>query len=164
MGVGTHQGVRIGHRHIVNFFGHDHTPQIFQVHLVADTGVGGYDVEIIKAFLGPLQQGIAFCVAFIFFGDILGYGIGGAKIIDLHGVIGNQIHGDQRIDFLRIATQVFDGIAHGRKIDNRRNTCKILHQHSRRVVRNFHRRFIALLPARDVFQIFVKHNPAVQLS
>ncbi len=164
MRVGAHQGVRIGHRHIAGPFGHDYPSQIFKIYLVTDARIWGDDVEIIKAFLGPLEQGIAFGVTVVFFGDIPGNGIGRAKIVDLNRMIDNQIHRDQWIYFLRIATQLFDSIAHGCKIDHRRNARKILHQHPCRVVRNFNRRIVAFLPARDIVQVFFEDHVPVQLA
>ena len=73
-----------------------------------------------------------------------------AEIIDLHGMIDNQIHRNQRVDFGGISAQVFDGIPHSRQIDNCRDTRKVLHQHPGRMKGDLYRLVIFFLPAGKV--------------
>jgi len=69
--VCAHAGVRVGHFNCLGrtvFFsaGPNSLGQIFQVHLVTDTGSRRHNAEIIKCLAAPTQELIAFLVAFIF--------------------------------------------------------------------------------------------------
>ncbi len=66
MAVGTDERVRVGavggwiSRILA---GPDGLGQIFEVHLVADTGARWHDAEIVECFLTPAQELITFAVA-----------------------------------------------------------------------------------------------------
>ena len=72
--------------------GPDCLRQIFKVHLVADAGAWGNDAEVVKRFLTPLQEGIAFDVAFIFAVDVHLERAWVAKFVDHNRVVNNQIN------------------------------------------------------------------------
>jgi hypothetical protein len=56
------------------------------------------------------------------------------------------------------------GIAHGRQIHHGRHAGKILHEHPGRVIGDFHRRIVLLLPAGNLAQVLFTHHPAVHLA
>ncbi len=51
----------------------------------------------------------------------------GPGVVNLNRVICNQLNGNYRVDFGRITSKLFDCIAHGGKVDNRRNSREVLH-------------------------------------
>ena len=59
-------------------------------------------------------------------------GLCSTELIHLHGVIYDQVGGDQRIGEFRIGAQFFQRIAHGSQIDHARYAGEILQQHARR--------------------------------
>ena len=150
VGIQPDECVRESGGHPSCCFLHHRSPKIFQIHLMAYSGFRGHHAEIGKTLLRPLQEGISFAIAFIFFFNIFVDRIRRAEKIDLHGMIDNQIYRYQGIYFPGIAAPGFDGIPHGCQIHNRRNTGKILHKHPCRVKRNFNRRIIGFLPPRDI--------------
>ena len=52
-------------------------------------------------------------------------------------MVNHQFGRLQRINSVRVATEIFHGITHGCKINDRRNAGKILHQYTRRAEGNF---------------------------
>ena len=53
-------------------------------------------------------------------------------VIDLNGVIDDELDRLQRIDLARIAAEPDDAVAHRGEIDDRRNAGEVLQQHARR--------------------------------
>jgi hypothetical protein len=162
--VGAHQGVGVGDGAVGGFLGDDHPAQILQVDLVADARVGGYHGEVVEAFLGPLEQLVAFAVALVFFGHVLGETVGGAVIVHLDAVVDDELGGHQGVDLARVAAQLLDCIAHGRQIHHGRHSREILHEDPGRVVGDLHRRIVTGLPVGDGFQIVRLDHPPVQLA
>ena len=52
-------------------------------------------------------------------------------------MVDHQVDRHQRVDLLRIGTELGGGVAHGGEIDHGRDAGKILHQHAGRAVGNF---------------------------
>jgi len=108
----------------------------YSVDLVADTGAGGHDAEILERLLAPLQEAVALTVALVFMLDIARQCGGGAEFIDDDRVVDDQVDRNQRVDLLRIAAQRHHGVAHGGQVDDGGDAGEILHQHARRTVGN----------------------------
>ena len=145
--------------------GDDHHPaEMLQVHLMADARTGRNHLEIVKALLGPLEQGVAFAVALILLGHVAHHRILGAEVVHLDGMIHNELSGNQGVDVLGIAPQGLHGIPHGGQVHHRGNAGKILHQHSGRMIGNLHRCRIFFLPAGDAEQMLLLDNAAVHLA
>ena len=98
---------------------------------------GGTTLKFCRAFLSPAQEGVALDVALHFEVGVEGEGVRGAEFIHLHGVVDHQFGGQQRIDFLRVAAELADGVAHGGEIDDGGHAGKILQQHARGHEGNF---------------------------
>jgi hypothetical protein len=110
--IGADAGVRKSLRRSAGLGPHA-LGQILEVDLMANAGARRHDTEIVEGAGTPAQKLIAFLVPEIFDLDVFGEGIGGAKEIDLHGVVDDKIDGHQGIDFGGIATQRPHGVAHG---------------------------------------------------
>ena len=55
-------------------------------------------------------------------------GLGGAELVDLHGVVDDQFGGHERIDALGIAAEGLDGVAHGGEVDDGGDAGEVLHE------------------------------------
>ena len=76
-------------------------------------------------------------------------------------MVDHQIDGDQRIDLLRIAAELPDGVAHRRQVDDRRYAGKVLHQDAGRPVGDLAGRFALLEPGAEGPDIVGGHGAAV---
>ncbi|MNZ91721.1 hypothetical protein D3C78_1107150 [compost metagenome] len=128
MGVGAHQGVREGIGATVFVLGPHRAPQVFQVHLVADTGAGGDHAEVVEGTLPPAQEGITLAVALHLDVDVLFKGAATGELVDHHRVVDHQVNRRQWIDPLRVATGPGHGGAHGGQVDHGRDASEVLHQ------------------------------------
>ena len=91
-----------------------------------DAGVGRNDGEVLERGLTPTQEGVAFFVALEFQIGVQLKRLRGAELIDLHGVVDDQLGRLQRVDQPGIAAQRLHRIAHGREIDHCRHAGEIL--------------------------------------
>ena len=131
-----HRGVRIRADHGIGIRAaivvEDHRSQVFEIHLVHDAGIGRHRAEVAKRRLSPAQKRIALAVALVFEQRIGREGAAGAELVDLHGMVDHQIHGDQGIGFLGIGAHLGERVAHGGEIDHAGHAGEILEQHARR--------------------------------
>ncbi len=103
VGIGAHQGVRVGVGVAVLGFGRPHTlGQVFQVHLVADTGARWHHAEVVEGFLAPAQELVTLPVALVLDFHVLFEGLRVAELVHHHRVVDDQIHRCQRINAARI--------------------------------------------------------------
>ncbi len=98
-----------------------HRREIFEIHLVHDSGVGRHDAEIVEGALPPSQKKVALLVAIELQFRVGREGVGGAERIDLHRMIDHQIDRLQRTDLVGIAAELFDRVAHHRQIRDHRH-------------------------------------------
>ena len=124
MRIGSDEGIGISG---AVFFKNDRR-EIFEVHLMDDSGVGRDDAEILERSLAPFEERIALLIALKFHQGIEVEGIGGAEFVDLHGVIDDQIHRDHGIGFFRIGAKFREGVAHGGEVDHAGHAGEILKQ------------------------------------
>ena len=140
-----HRGVRIGsHKRVgvsplaaVLLLDEYSLRKVFEVHLMTNSNVRRHDAAILERFLTPFQKRVSFPVPLGFAICVESKSPGSTVLIDLDGMIDDQIDLLKGIDPFRVSTHSLDDVAHGRQIDNRRNTCEVLHQHTRRTERNF---------------------------
>src|SRR5262249_40537836 len=82
---------------------------------------GGNEPEIVERLLRPLEELITFEVLLVLFLDVLlERGITAGEV-DLDGMVDHEVDWNQGIDFFRIASQGFHGVAHRSEINDRRN-------------------------------------------
>ena len=128
MGVGTHQGIRIGQALAVLFAREDPASEKFQVDLMHNAGAGGDYLEVVEGFLAPAQELIAFQVAFNFNAGVAGERILLAEVVHHDRVVDDQLHWRQRIDLARLAAQVDHGVTHDGQVDDCGNAGEVLEQ------------------------------------
>ena len=92
---------------------------------------GGTTLKLCKALLAPAEEGVALDIAPHFHLGVEGERVSSAELVNLHGMIDYELGGKQRINFLCVAAEIFDGVAHGGKINHGRNAGEILEQHAR---------------------------------
>src|SRR5580692_3348984 len=102
MRISTDERIGEGDGAAVLFFAKDDARKVFQVYLVADSGVGRHYFEILKTLLAPAQERIALDIALHFEVGVEGKSTGYAEFIHLDGVVNHQFGGKQGIDFFRI--------------------------------------------------------------
>ena len=98
---------------------------------------GGHNLEILETLLAPAEESVALDIALHFQVGVEGERVRRAEFVHLHGMVDHEFGGEQRIDFLRVAAERADGVAHRREIDDGRNAGEILQQHARGHERNF---------------------------
>ena len=132
MRIGPEHRVRVGQRAAVRLVTAYHARQVFDVHLVNDAGGRRHDAEIPECRLAPAQEDVPLPVAVVFELRVELERVRPAEVIDLHGVIDDQLDGLQRIHALGIAAQLRDAVAHGGQIDDAGHAREILEQDARR--------------------------------
>src|SRR5204862_2057693 len=110
--VGADQSVGIGDGLAALVLAGPHALRdMLEVDLVADARARRDDLEIVERLAAPFEELIAFLVALIFEFDVLLEGLGVAELVDHHAVVDDQMHGDERVDLLRVAAELLHGIA-----------------------------------------------------
>ena len=110
----------------------DHARQVLEIDLVHDAGVGRNDAEVLERFLAPAKERVPLTVAAELERRVQVGGVELRVVIDLDGVIDDELDGLQRVDLLRIAAEPHDAVAHRGEVDDRRHPGEILEQHARR--------------------------------
>ena len=102
-----------------------------------DPGVGWNDAEVLERLLAPAKERVALAIP----GELepcveIGR-VPLGEVIHLDGMIDDELDWLQRVDLARVAAQPDDSVAHGGKVNDRRNAGEILEQHPRRGERDF---------------------------
>ena len=129
-----------------------------------NAGRGWHHAEVVECRLSPFEELVSFEVAFELTLCVVEEGKLAAKTIDLHAVIDDQIHRNQRVDLFWIALQTMHGATQRRQIDHTGYTCKVLQNDARRLKwnLNFARRLWP--PLGDPFNIFFGDLKAISLA
>ena len=98
---------------------------------MADAYAGRDHVESAEALHAPFQEPVPGVIALDFHVQVQLQGFRAAEIIHLHGMIDDQVHGNQRLDDAGFAAQTLNGGAHRGKVDQQGNAGKILQQDAR---------------------------------
>ncbi len=140
VGIRADQRVRVGNLDrrtlVLLLAGPDRLGQIFEVHLMANAGARGHDPEVRKGFLAPPQEAIALAVALVFQGHVVAERLRGPELVDDDGMVDDEVDRNQRVDLVDVAAELLHRVAHGREVDDGRNTGEILHQHTGRAERD----------------------------
>jgi hypothetical protein len=120
---------RVGERHAVA--GGDDGGEVFEVDLVADAGGRRHHPEPPERLLAPTQELVALEVALVLELGVAGERLGPAEHVDLHGVVDDEVGGDERVELGGVAAALGDRVAHGREVDDRGHAGEVLHQHPR---------------------------------
>ncbi len=91
-----------------------------------DADTGGNDLKSVECLLAPFEKLVAFAVTLELNEEVEVKGFLGAGVIDLDGVIHNEIDRDQWFDELGVLAEFTDGIAHGGEVDKEGDAGEIL--------------------------------------
>jgi hypothetical protein len=97
-----------------------------------DAGAGRDDLELVEGALAPAQELVALLVALVLEVDVALEGVGAPEHVDDHGVVDDQLGRSERVDLLRVAAELGDGLAHRGEVDHAGHPGEVLHDHSRR--------------------------------
>ena len=159
--VGADQRVGIGAAHAVGLGVEDHAAEVLEVHLVHDAGVGRHDREVAERGLAPAQERVALAVARELDGGVGRERAGGAVLVDLHGVVDDELGGCERIDALGIAAEAHDRIAHRGQVDDAGHAGEVLQDDARRREGDFVRRGGRGIPVEQRLDVRARDADAV---
>ena len=100
--------------------------------LVNDAGPRRDDLEVSKCLLAPLEERVALAVAGELELDVLLERTWRPKVVDLNGVIDDQLGQLQRVHGIGVAAQLHDAVPHRSQVDDGWHTGKVLEQDARR--------------------------------
>ena len=126
VGIGADQTVRIVEITAAIPGMEDAARQIFKVHLMDNTDARRNNPECFKCLLAPFQKFIAFAVALEFHVKVQLHRVGPAIVIDLHGVIDDEIDRNKGFDNAGLAAKPRNRTPHGCKIDKEGNSGEVL--------------------------------------
>ena len=111
--------------------------QIFEIDLVDDADAGRDDAKTVERLHAPFEELVARQVARELDLHVALQGVAAARVIDLHGVIDDQIDRHERFDHFRVLAERGDRGAHGRQIDQERHAGEVLQDDARDHERHF---------------------------
>ncbi len=135
--------------------------EIFEVHLVANSGPWGHNLEICEGARPPAQELIALLVALVL---QIGVDLKRTRIAEAvhhHRMVDNEIDGNERVDFGGVAVKPLHGVAHRGEVHHRRHACEILHQNPRGPESDLARRRLCHEPQRHGANVAVGHSAPV---
>ena len=163
--IGAHAGVEVGEGvSVVSGLGHHDLGEVFDVDLMDDAGSRRHHTEVAERLLAPAQELVAFAVALVFDVHVLFDRIGHAILVDLHGMVDHHIRLDLRVDDLRVAAELLDGVAHGGQIDDARHAGEVLHHHAGRRELDLMARLRVRIPVEQRLDVFVGDVGAVDVA
>lgn len=163
VGVGADKRIREHFGTAVHFAGGHYRCQVFQVDLVHNPGCRRNRTEVVKRFLRPTEQAIAFLVPFEFHVHVVFQGILSAVFVHHDGVVDHEIHRDQGIDPRRISTHPFHrGTKRGQVNDGRYAGKVLQHDPGRFEGHFFIRTFFR--PPGQLFHMLLSHGFSVTLT
>ena len=110
--------------------GHDRGEEL-QVDLVDDAGPGRHDPEIAEGGLGPAQELVALTVAVVFALDVERERARRPELVDLDGMVDDEIGRHQWVDPCGVAAEVGHRVAHDREVHDRGDAREILEEDPR---------------------------------
>src|SRR5258708_24708327 len=116
MRIRAHHRIGIGLKPIAARHRANNSREVFQVYLVADAGVWWNDFEILKRGLSPSEKRVALDVALKLQLSVQPESIVTAKIVDLYGMVDDQLGREQRIDSLRAPAHALHCFSHGGQV------------------------------------------------
>ena len=126
-----------------------------------DAGARRHHLEVVERALAPAQELVALAVALVLDLDVALERVGASEQVGDHRVVDHQVGGRQRVDLLRIAAEVADGLAHGGEVDDARHAGEVLHDHPRRGELDLHARVGRRVPLRDRLDVVLGDVGAV---
>ena len=109
----------------------DDAREVLEVHLVADAGVGRHDAEVAERALAPAQERVTLLVALELQPGVRRERAGARELVDLHGVVDDEVGRRERIDLLRVSAERHERLAHRGEVDDRGHAREVLQEDAR---------------------------------
>ncbi len=93
-----------------------------------DAGVGRDDAEVVEGVLAPAEEGVPLAIALELQLSVDGEGPRRPGLVDLDGVVDDQLDRLERVDLPRITAQPLHRVAHGGQVHDCRNAGEVLQQ------------------------------------
>lgn len=122
VGIGSDDGVRV--EEVVSV--HDDTSEVLQVDLMDDTRARRDNLEVVEGLGSPLQELEALSVSLEFHLFVDSSSISCAGLVDLDGVINDEVNGHEGVNLGGVSTEALHGVSHGSEIDDSRDTSEVL--------------------------------------
>ena len=104
----------------------DAAGQVLEVDLVNDADAGRDNAEGLEGLLAPLEELVALSVAPELHVEVQLHRIGPAVVIDLDGVVDDEVDRNEGLDDAGLAAEAGDGTAHGGEIDKEGDAGEVL--------------------------------------
>ena len=164
MGVGSDERVGIGERLSVTLLRNHYAREALEVHLVHYSGAGRHHPEIVEGVLGPLEKRVSLPVSFVFDFHVLRVGVAACEVVDLHGVVYDEVHGHYRVYERRVPALFVDDRPHGREVHDAGNPREVLEYHPGGIVGNFARVLVLRVPLGKRPHVLLGHDFAVEVT
>ena len=129
-----------------------------------DAGARRHHLEVVERALPPAQELVALPVALVLDLDVALERVGGAEQVGDHRVVDHQVGRRQRVDLVRVAAQVADGLTHGGQVDDARHAGEVLHHHAGGRVLDLNAGFRLGIPVRDGLDVVFGDVAAVLVA
>ena len=124
----------------------DAAGEVFEVHLMNDPDRRRDDAEVLECLLPPAEEGVALGITLELDGDVLFERPVGAEVVDLDGVVDDEIDRHQWVDLPRVSPQPAHRRAHRSEIDDARHAGEVLEDDARRLEGNLRLRRLGSVP------------------
>ena len=130
--VGADAGVRVGLNAECSVAGidlprHGDPGEVLDVDLVHDAGAGRHHLEVLECGLSPAQELVALAVALVLDLDVSLECVLRTEQVGDDRVVYDEFSGREWVDLGRVATELGDGLAHGREVDDAGDAGEVLH-------------------------------------
>ena len=102
-----------------------------------DAGVRRHDAEVVERLLAPAEERVSLLVPRELERRVQVGGVALGVVVDLNGVVDDELDRLQRIDLARVAAEPHDAVAHRGEIHDRGHAGEVLQQHPRRCEGDF---------------------------
>ncbi len=143
---------------------HDDAGEVLDVHLVHDAGARRDDAESAERALAPAQELEALTVALELELHVLLEGVGAAEEVGDHGVVDDQLGGDEGVDLRRVAAELLHGFPHGGEVDHGRDAGQVLQDHPGRGELDLGIGLLLRVPVRQRFDVGGRYVDAVLVA
>jgi hypothetical protein len=131
---------------------------------VHDADARRHDLERVERLHAPLHELVALVIALEFQLHVQIQRVLLAEVIDLHRVIDDEIHRNQRLDRLRVLARALSDAAHCRDVGEQRHAREVLQHDARNDERNFVDACGRRLPVRQLLDVFLRDLLAVVVT
>ncbi len=123
-----------------------------------DAGARRHDPEVGEGLLRPAQERVALAVALVLALDVDEERGVGAELVDLHGVVDDEVGRHERVDARRVAAHLGHRVAHGGEVDDARHAGEVLEDHPGRHERQLGLGRLRGIPVRERADVVGAHQ------